>query len=53
MWPQGIEKEKGQRKGDEIKGKWAAKDIYDFLEHCEDASFVLSRIGRHCRDFWK
>lgn len=26
-----------------------SQDIYDFLEHCEDASFVLSRIGRHCR----
>jgi len=25
------------------------QDVYDFPEHFEDVSFILSRIGRHCR----
>lgn len=40
MWPQGIEK-RGAGKEMRSKGKVGSQDIYDFLEHCEDALLLF------------
>lgn len=51
MWLPCTEKKRGGE-GDEIKGKTGSQDMYSFIRHGEDFSFILSQM-EGIQEFWK